>query len=181
SSTLCQLCHEKYPCDEIYFQRNTDIPIRRTQVLDIICSSERETTTYKVISIGKPDDRLFDTIPKNWAYDCQDVTLGIRYNSQLSTIGLKKSAIVEIWLSTPPHRIHDNDTVIIEWQPSSVFNCMDCATWTPERLVFNSTNFDKRQELVITRVKVGEVVLLPILHGGGYDKILSAGYPIYIE
>ncbi|CAF3517047.1 unnamed protein product [Rotaria sp. Silwood2] len=99
SSTLCQICHEKYPCDEIYFQKNTDIPIRRTQVLDISCSSERETTVYKVISIGKPDDRLFNTIPKSWAYDCQDVTLGVRYNPQLSKIGLKKSATVEVaWI-----------------------------------------------------------------------------------
>ncbi|CAF1198381.1 unnamed protein product [Rotaria sp. Silwood1] len=67
SNVQCRVCgRDQYPCDEIYFKKNTDIPIRRIQAEG--CECERQTTTYKVISMGKPDESLFDTIPKSWAY-----------------------------------------------------------------------------------------------------------------
>ncbi|CAF3948054.1 unnamed protein product [Rotaria sp. Silwood2] len=180
SNVKCRVCGTKlYPCDEIYFKRSTDISIRRIQSEDGSCV--QQITTYKVISMSKSDESLFDTIPKSWAYTCRDVTLGVQYEPQVLTIELHRSSTVQVWLNTPPHRIHGNDTVIIEWQTSNLSTCIDCATLQPERFIFNSTNFEKRQELVINRVKAGEVIFVPIFHGGGYDMVLPSGYPIYIE
>jgi hypothetical protein len=30
-----------------------------------------------MISIGKPNDKYFDSIPKDWPVDCRDADLGI--------------------------------------------------------------------------------------------------------
>ena len=180
ANELCRICgHEEYPCDAIYFKKNTNIPIRRVQAFYGQCTLQ--TTTYTVISIGKPDENLFNAIPKIWAYICQDVSLRIQYNPQLLIVVSKQTSKTQVWLASPPHLIHGNDTVIIQWQISTVSNCSNCITWTPERLVFNSTNFDRAQDLVITRIKIGEVILLPICQGGGYELAIPASYPIYIE
>ncbi|CAF2941302.1 unnamed protein product [Rotaria sp. Silwood2] len=118
----------QYPCEEIYFIKNTEIPLGTTRVV------RRE------------------------------------YSS------------VQIWLTSPPHRIHGNDTVIIEWQPDHTAECQDAVTWKPERLYFNSMNFEIRQELVITRVKNGgKQRLIPVLHGGGYETVTANVYPICIK
>ncbi|CAF3000187.1 unnamed protein product [Rotaria sp. Silwood2] len=155
---------QQHPCEEIYFIKNTDIPLRTTRIVRRGWIVLQETTKYRIISIGKPDDRLFDIIPKDWAYNCKDTSL------------------VQIWLISPPHRIYGNDTVIVEWQPDSSSECKDCVIWTPERLYFNSENFEKRQELVVTRVKNGgKQRLIPVLHGGGYETVFTGVYPIYIE
>lgn len=58
------------------------------------------------------------------------------------------------------------------------FACDDCYTWTPRTMVFNGTNFDKKQILTISRVKGTEwdsTDLIPSCTGGGYDKV-PCGY-----
>jgi hypothetical protein len=54
-------------------------------------------------------------------------------------INLDESVNVQVWLSTPPHRINGNDTVRIQWN--------DCFTWTSKELSFNSENFQEKQIL----------------------------------
>lgn len=171
-----------YPCEEIYFIKNTVIPLRTTRVIRSGWDVIQETTKYKIISIGKPDERLFDMIPKDWAYNCTDTSLGLLYYPQTSKISLNQSSSVQVWLTSPPHNIYGNDTVIVEWQPANTAPCQDCVTWKPERLYFNSANFEKRQQLVITRIKDAEKQqITPILHGGGYEKVTAEVYPIFIE
>jgi len=129
--------------------------------------------------MGKPDDKYFDSIPKNWTRTCRDVMLGLLYYPQTSKIILNQSTQVEIWLITPPHRINGNDTVIIQWKPTA---CTDCFTWTPKQLSFNIENFQERQTLTITRVKDGpKSTLIPVFYGGGFDVVPAEIYPIYIE
>ncbi|CAF4310937.1 unnamed protein product [Rotaria magnacalcarata] len=91
---------QQFPCEEIYFIKNTEIRLRTARVVRQV-----------------------------WAI-LQAVT-----NS--------------------PHRLHGNDTAILEWQPSKYSQCIDCVSWKPERLYFNSVNFEKRPELVVTRIKNG--------------------------
>ncbi|CAF1309250.1 unnamed protein product [Rotaria sp. Silwood1] len=173
---------QQHPCEEIYFIKNTDIPLRTTRVVRRGWVVVQEVTKYRIISTGKPDDRLFDMIPKDWAYNCKDTSLGLLYYPQTSKITLNQSSSVQIWLISPPHRIYGNDTVIVEWQPDGSSECKDCVTWTPERFYFNSVNFETRQELSITRVKNGgKQRLIPVLHGGGYETVFTGVYPIYIE
>ncbi|CAF3177850.1 unnamed protein product [Rotaria sp. Silwood2] len=88
----------------------------------------QETLGYDVISMDKPDDSLFDSIPKDWQYNCKDVMLGLLYYPQTSKIVVGQSSGVEIWVITPPHRINNNDTVIIEWAFSRDTDCKDCLT-----------------------------------------------------
>ncbi|CAF1230003.1 unnamed protein product [Rotaria sordida] len=176
-------CHpegpKSVPCEEIYFRKNTDIPVRSTQVISTPWEVRQFTTTYLVISVGKPDDKYFDSIPKDWARTCQDVTLGVSYNPQSTKIDLNKSTKVQIWLPTPPHRIDGNDTVHIQWKADE---CIDCFTWTPNQLSFNSENFQVRQTLTIARVKNGpQTHLIPIFKGGGFDDIPVKNYTIFLE
>ncbi|CAF4952652.1 unnamed protein product, partial [Rotaria magnacalcarata] len=60
--------------------------------------------------MGKPDEKYFDSIPKNWSLACRDVMLGLLYFPQTSKISLDQSVKIQVWLITPPHRIDGNDT-----------------------------------------------------------------------
>ncbi|CAF0818768.1 unnamed protein product [Adineta steineri] len=141
---------EYFPCQEIYFKKNTDIPLRSAQVVR----------------------RRWERIPQNWAYNCTDLSLGLLYNPQLLVILLNNTSSVQLWLNTPPHRINGNGTVIIEWHPSTASKCNDCVTWTPKQFSFNSITFQQTQTLHITRVKDGQDVrLIPIFSGGGFDIV----------
>ncbi|CAF3583911.1 unnamed protein product [Rotaria sp. Silwood1] len=168
-----------YPCEEIYFQKNTQIPLRFTQVVRRGWNVVQAITNYKIMSMGKPDDKFFNSIPQNWSLTCRDVMLGLLYYSQTTKIILNQSADVQVWLITPPHRINGNDTVRIQWKPTQ---CNDCFKWTPKELYFNSDNFEERQILTITRVKDGpKTTLIPVFNGGGFDLVTPDIYPIFIE
>ncbi|CAF2007564.1 unnamed protein product [Rotaria magnacalcarata] len=141
---------------------NTDVVLQTTRVVRRGWVVVQETTKYKIISI--------------------DTSLGLLYYPQTSKVIVDKSLSVQIWLTSPPHRIYGNDALLIEWQPDSTSESKDCVTWKPERLYFNSMNFEKRQELVITRIKSGgKQRLIPIPHGGGYETVYTGVYPIFIE
>ncbi|CAF1009276.1 unnamed protein product [Rotaria sordida] len=163
---------EEFPCQEIYFKKNTDIPLRTAAVVRRAWDLFHVTTYYNVISIGKPDDRLFNGIPKNWAYNCTDVMLTPVYNPSIVTITLGKSSPVEVWLRSPPHRVNGSDTVIIKWRPAPDSKCQDCLIWEPKQFEFNSNNFQEKQTLLITRIKDGpNVYMNPIFNGGGFDTV----------
>lgn len=167
------------PCLEIYFIKNTEIPLRSLQVIRRGWVAYQSTTNYKVIAVGKPDDKYFDSIPKDWFLSCRDVMLGLYYEPQTTKIDLKQSVKVQIWLPTPPHRINGNDNVVIQWKPS---NCSDCFTFSPKELTFNIKNFQERQTITITRVKAGgQTTLVPTFNGGGFDRVPPETYPIYIQ
>ena len=83
------ILEKHYPCEEIYFKKNTDIPLRSTQVVRRGWNIIQVTTYYKIISIGKPDEKYFDSIPKNWSYICRDVMLGLFYYPQTTEIAFK--------------------------------------------------------------------------------------------
>ncbi|CAF4419160.1 unnamed protein product, partial [Rotaria sp. Silwood2] len=170
---------ETYPCEEIYFEKNTQIPLRLTRVVRQGWNIVKATYPYTIISMGKPDDKYFNSIPKNWSFICQDTMLGLLHYPQTPKIDLNESAAVEIWLTTPPHRINGNDTVIIQWK---LRECTDCFTWTPKQLSFNIENFHERQILKITRVKDGsQTSLIPVFNGGGFDNVLPEVYSIIIQ
>jgi hypothetical protein len=180
SDGKCQTSNgETYPCEEMFFQKNTQIPLRLTRVARIGWEIRQSTTYYKIISMGKPDDHYFDPMPKNWSLTCLDVMLGVLYYPQTSKIDLHQSVKVQVWLITPPHRINGNDTVIIQWK-SEEFN--DCFTLSPKELYFNGKNFHERQTLTITRVKNSPTTtLIPIFNGGGFDLVTPKVYSIFIE
>ncbi|UJR20283.1 hypothetical protein I4U23_023414 [Adineta vaga] len=170
---------ETYPCQEIYFKKNTEIPLRFTQVIRRGWTVIQQTINYQVISMGKPDEKYYDSIPKDWSLICRDVNLGLFYYPQTAKLNVQQSSQVQIWLITPPHRIDGDDTVTIHWQS---MDCQDCFTWTPKELSFNSRNFNEKQSLTITRVKnCSKTTLQPIFNGGGFDLVLPQLYPIYIE
>jgi hypothetical protein len=170
---------ESYPCEEIYFKKNTDIPLRFVQVVRRGWDIVQATTNYNIISMGKPDEKYFDSIPKNWSTTCRDVMLGLLYYPQSTKINLNENVEVQVWLITPPHRINGNDTVRIQWKSSE---CSDSFTLSPKELSFNIENFQEKQTLRITRVKDGpKTTLIPTFYGGGFDLVTSAIYPIFIE
>jgi len=180
ANVTCQVDSGKnYPCEEIYFEKNTQIPLRSTRVVRQGWKVVRQTTNYKIISMGKPDEKYFDSIPSNWTSICRDVMLGLLYYPQITKIDLNQSTQVQVWLITPPHRINGNDTVTIQWKPSE---CNDCFTWTPKQLSFNIDNFQERQILKITRVKDGSpTYLIPVFNGGGFDNVSAETYSIIIQ
>jgi len=180
SNATCQVqTGETYPCEEIYFKKDTDIPLRSTEIVHEAWFVFQLTINYTIIAIGKPDEKYFDSIPKNWSIACRDLNLGLLYYPQRSKIDLNQSAKVQIWLTTPPHRINENDTVTIQWNPRE---CKDCFTISPKELSFNIDNFQERQNLTITRVKDGpQTSLIPSFIGGGFDLVSPESYPIYIE
>ncbi|CAF0826817.1 unnamed protein product [Rotaria sp. Silwood1] len=135
--------------------KDTDIPLRTTQVFRQAWNLVRRTTKYRIISIDKPDAHLFDMIPKNWTYNFS--------------------------LQSPPHRINGNDTVIIAWEPADYSKCMDGVIYTPERLTFNDKNFQQKQTLTFIRVKNGSVTLIPNFSGGRFDTITPGYNAIYID
>lgn len=169
---------QNFPCQEIYFQKNTQIPLRSTEVVRHGMQILQEVTNYKIISIGKPDEKYFDSIPKNWSATCQDVNLGLLYNPGATAISLNQSSKIHISLSAPPHRIKGNDTVRIRWKQTQ---CKDCFKCTPEEAYFNEKNFHEKQILTITRIKNGQLAkIFPIFNGGGFDSVPSDDYPIII-
>ncbi|CAF3604053.1 unnamed protein product [Rotaria sp. Silwood1] len=168
-----------YRCQEIYFKKNTDIPLRLAEVQHSPFSANRVITNFTIISIGKPDDEYFDSIPKEWYVACRDVDLGVLYDPTLIRLSVQQSAKVQVWLSAPPHEINGNDTVTIQWKTSQ---CTDCFTWTPKQLSFNSKNFQEKQTLTITRLRITEQsIFIPILNGGAFDLIEAQTYSLSIR
>ena len=180
SNVTCQTDDgTSYPCEEIYFEKNTEIPLRSTQVIRRGWVVLQVTINYRIISIGRPDQKLFDSIPKNWSLTCRDVLLGLFYAPQTTKMLLNQSSEVQIWLPTAPHRINGNDTVVIEWKPAQY---ADCFTWTPKEISFNGKNFQEKQTLSITRIKNGpSTTLVPFFNGGGFNAVPPEIYPIYIQ
>jgi hypothetical protein len=170
---------EIVPCQQIYLKKNTQIPLRFVEVVRRGWNLIQITTNYKVISVGKPDEKYFDSIPKNWSVACRDTNLGLLYYPQMTKINLTQNAEFHIYLAAPPHRVNGNDTVTIQWKASE---CSDCFTWTPKQLSFNIENFQERQTLTITRIKNAPTTnLIPIFNGGGFDFVTPEAYPIIIE
>jgi hypothetical protein len=179
SNKTCRPLGKTCPCEEIYFRKGTDIPVRSTQVVRTPWDVQQYTTEYLMITVGKPDDKYFDPIIKDWSFTCRDVMLGVLYNPNTSKIDLSKSVKFQVWLPTPPHRMNGTDTVTIQWKAAG---CTDCLTWKPTTLSFNSKNFYGQQILTITRVKEGpEATLTPIFNGGGFDLVSPHNYTIVIE
>ncbi|CAF1441461.1 unnamed protein product [Adineta ricciae] len=170
---------EVYRCQDIYFRKNTNIPIRYSEVVQVDSETIRRVQNYTIYSIERPSDAYFKSIPKNWSDICRDGDLGISYNPDHIKLKLNKTAKVEVWLPAPPHATQSNDTVVIYWE---ALVCTHCFRWTPTQLIFNSTNFNKRQLLTITRVEDSEeILLIPFCSGGGYDKVpcYAMYLPIY--
>jgi hypothetical protein len=167
------------PCEEVYFKKNTDIPLRFVQVVRQGVHSVQTTTNYQVISIGKPDEKYFDSIPKNWSTTCLDFNLGLLYNPVFTRIILNQSSKIHISLTAPPHRINGNDNVTIQCKSTE---CTDCVKWLPKELIFNTKNFQEKQILTITRVEDGsQTSLAPIFHGGGFHLVPPQTNSIFIE
>ena len=51
---------------EFIFKKIQNIPLRLIRVIRRAEDYVRITTNFKVISMGKPDDKYFDSIPKDW-------------------------------------------------------------------------------------------------------------------
>ncbi|CAF1484041.1 unnamed protein product [Rotaria sp. Silwood1] len=177
SENTCSLDSEEiYPCEEIFFKKDTDIPLRYVFVDGHGFFSSRVTINYKIISIGKPSDKLFAKIPKNWMDNCTDRNLALDFTYPSAEVKLHENVTVTIRLTSPPHRIDGNNTMILQWKVDKTMSiCQDCLTWEPKQLYFTIDNFHQYQKMVVTRIKDGsETVLNPIMKGGGYDKV-----PIY--
>ncbi len=56
----------------IYFTKNTDIPLKTVRVVSDQGRLVRKTTKYTIMSIGKPDEKLFEPVPLDWAYNCSN-------------------------------------------------------------------------------------------------------------
>ncbi|CAF3925941.1 unnamed protein product [Rotaria sp. Silwood2] len=168
-----------YPCEEIFFKKNTDIPLRYIFVEGHGYFATRVIENYKIISIGKPSDKLFSKIPKNWMNNCTDLNLGLDFLLPSSPIiKLNESVTVKIRLTSPPHRINENDTMTLQWQVDKTSSeCQDCLKWESKQFYFNIDNFHHYQTMIVTRVKDGsETTIRPIMNGGGYDKVRSDVY-----
>lgn len=168
-----------FPCQEIYFHKNTDIPKRYAEVVLVDTEIIHQTMNFTIFSMSKPNDTYFDSIPKNWYDVCRDGDLEVLYNPSEVTLHQHQTAKVEVWLPAPLHKIPGKDRVVIEWIS---FLCQNCFTWTPKKLFFNSTNFQEKQTLSITRLeKSDESFLVPSCSGGGYDNVPCYIYqlPIY--
>lgn len=167
-----EICHadngETNPCFQIYFQKNTEIPLRSTTIIVRGFRQVFRTTEYQIISIGKPDDKYFNSIPKDWYTKCEDVMLKVAYSYDSPMIALNETIIVGVSLFTPPHRINGNETVTIQWK--SCDGCCECLTWTPKELSFNSQNFYEEQNLTVTRVEKSsrDINIIPNFIGGGF-------------
>jgi hypothetical protein len=73
SNGKCKTDSEKiYPCEGIYFKKDTDVPLRSTQVIYDGWEIKQYTRNYLVISVGKPDEKYFNSMPKNWSSICLD-------------------------------------------------------------------------------------------------------------
>lgn len=158
------------PCYQIYFKKNTVIPLRTTTLRIISHRPFFVTTEYQIISIGKPDDKYFANIPKNWFNECLDVNLKVKYSSNPISVAYHSATNVSVSLFTPPHRINGNDTVIIRWNIPP--QCDGCMTLTPSQLTFNAQNFNQIQNLTFYRVwDSRELTFIPTFIGGGFDLV----------
>jgi hypothetical protein len=179
SEEKCSLTVEdEYPCEEIFFKKNTDIPLRYIYIYHTAMQNLRIVINYTVISIGKPDDKLFEKIPTNWMNNCTDLNLGLDFILPSPIIKLNDSVIVEIRLTSPPHEVQGNDTMNLLWQIDETSSeCRDCLRWEPREFYFNIHNFHQYQKMIITRIKDGsETTLRPIMNGGGYEKTRADVY-----
>jgi len=82
-------------CDHVkrsISKKNTDIPLRFTEVHRVGWGMQQIITQYDVKSVGKPSNR--------------DAILGILVYSQATAIAVANSDIVQVWLTTPPHRVN---------------------------------------------------------------------------
>ena len=78
----CQVTSgERYPYQEIYFKKNTNIPLRSTEIHRTHWKMIQETTNFIIKSKGKP-------------------------NPQIIYPNVDESIDVQVRLFTPPHRIH---------------------------------------------------------------------------
>ena len=107
SNVTCRISvREMAACEEVHFKKNTEIPLRFIQVVRRGPNLVRVTTNYQVISIGQPDDKYFQSIPKNWFNACRDVNLALAYSPTSTTISLNQSSEIHLSLrcSTTSHR-----------------------------------------------------------------------------
>lgn len=180
SSERCQVDGgEIYPCEEIFFKKNTDIPLRYTRVLRIAFDVRQVITYYEVISVGKPDDKYFEAFSPNWYNECRDDNFAVLRDPETVQIDVNESKNVQISLSNTPHRINGNTTVMVHW---NLTQCVDCITWTPQQFRFDSSNFQEKQTLTIKRVKKSTFgYLSPILQGGGYELLDGGFYGIFLQ
>ena len=171
---------DERPCFEIYFKKNTDIPLRSIQFVTLGFHQVFLVTYYDVISVGKPDDKYFNSIHKDWYTNCLDGMLGVEYNYTVPVIKLHEKKIVGVSLSTPPHKINGNDTMTIQWNVT--VGCTDCLTWTPTEMSFNGQNFYQIQNLTVYRKKNSEIIFLsPIFHGGAFETVSTEDNAFYLE
>ncbi|CAF4962438.1 unnamed protein product [Rotaria sp. Silwood1] len=157
SEDICTLkTGDEYPCEEIFFKKNTNIPLRYTFIEGHEFFAIRATINYKIISIGKPN-----------------LNLGLDYILPSSIINVNDSATVKIRLTSPPHRVTGNDTMILQFRVDETSSeCQDCLKWEPKEFYFNIKNFHEYQTMIVTRIKDGsETTIGPIINGDGYDKI----------
>jgi hypothetical protein len=167
-------------CEEIFFRKNTDIPLQYNYIYTDSGYTYQGKRYFTNVSVGKPDDKYFKIIPKDWTTICTDLNLDVLFSETFEKIDVQESAGIDIWLSTPPHRINGNDTVTIQWTVTA--GCTDCLTWTPKQFVFNSQNFMEKQTLTITRIKAGRGSILTAgINGGGFDQSTKYLYNISIE
>jgi len=181
SNKTCQVfTGQTYPCQEIYFKKNTDIPVRSKEVRRGRWYPEQFVTEYNVLSVGQIDEKYFNVSLKNWYAACQDASLGIDMDPSSLTLPLEQSASVQISLRAPTHKINGSDIVAIQWNLTQ--GCTDCLTWTPKQLIFNAENFQEHQNITFTRTKNGTVSNFhPIFNGGAYDFVPPEWYSLWIE
>ncbi|CAF3845005.1 unnamed protein product [Rotaria sp. Silwood1] len=103
------------PCEEIFFKKNTDIPLRYIYVEGHGFFVNKGIINYKIISIEKPSDKLFAKIPKNWMNNWTDLNLGLDFILPSPIIKVNESVKVQIHLTSPLHRVDENDTMILRW------------------------------------------------------------------
>jgi len=179
-----ETCYDEFendfPCFRVYFKKNTNIPLRSIALGIVAHRPLFLTTEYQILSVGKPDDKYFANISKNWYSTCLDANLGVKYSESDFRISYHHYKTIEVSLFSPPHRINGNDTVIIQWNVTD--GCDYCLTWTPKQLVFNGQNFNQIQNLTLYREFDSDTIILtPSFIGGGFDLVSPSLYAITSE
>lgn len=171
---------ETYPCEEIFFKKNTDIPLRYRFVERTAWYPVRAVENYKIVSIGKPSDKLFAKIPENWVNNCTDLNLALDFVIPTPIISLNESVTIKIRVTSPPHRVDANDTMTLQWRVDETSSqCENCLKWEPKQFNFNINNFNHYQTMIVTRIKDGpETTISPIMNGGGYEKVRPIDYSL---
>jgi hypothetical protein len=181
SNETCKTSIEQkiYPCEEIYFKKNTSIPLRHFDVRSIAGYDTRIEIPYTVISIGKSINNYFQAIPKDWQLTCKNADPSLLLNHNMIKLELHESAQVEIRLSASPQSINENNRITVQWDATE---CIDCFTISPQELIFNTENFSEIQTLTITRVKDSlPITLTAIILGEDCNIIPSSTYSINIH